>query len=79
MDCQMPVLDGYEATKRLREDPEIHPQPYIVALTASALTGDRELCMAAGMDDYITKPVKTKDLNAALERFRDQRYLSVLN
>jgi PAS domain S-box-containing protein len=70
MDCQMPELDGYETTRRVRL--RGGHQPYIIAMTASAMQGDRELCLAAGMDNYITKPVRTAALKAALE----QRYTS---
>ena len=66
MDCQMPELDGYETTRQVRI--RGGHQPYIIAMTASAMQGDRELCLAAGMDDYITKPVRTAALKAALEQ-----------
>ncbi|HEX7518152.1 MAG TPA: ATP-binding protein, partial [Chthoniobacterales bacterium] len=66
MDCQMPELDGYETTRQVRQ--RGGHQPYIIALTASAMQGDRELCLAAGMDDYIAKPVRTAALKAALEQ-----------
>ena len=66
MDCQMPELDGYETTRQMRK--MVGHQPYIIAMTASAMQGDRELCLAAGMDDYITKPVRTAVLKAVLER-----------
>jgi CheY-like chemotaxis protein/HPt (histidine-containing phosphotransfer) domain-containing protein len=73
VDCQMPEMDGYEATARLREwektrPPGQQPPVYVIALTANALGGDRERGFAAGMDDYLTKPVRLKDLRSALER-----------
>ena len=69
MDCQMPVMDGYEATSRLRhlEGPDRHTP--VIALTALAMTADRARCIAAGMDDYLAKPVQVEDLVAALERW----------
>ena len=68
MDCQMPELDGYETTKRIRN--VAGHQPYIIAMTANAMEGDRELCLAAGMDGYIAKPMRTADLRAALGKVR---------
>jgi PAS domain S-box-containing protein len=68
MDVQMPEMDGLEATGRVRRDPSISPQPYIIAMTANAMQGDRDVCLAAGMDDYVSKPVYLEDLQAALER-----------
>ena len=68
MDVQMPELDGLEATRRI--DYEVPParRPYIIAMTANAMQGDRERCLEAGMDDYISKPVRVEELVAALER-----------
>ena len=70
MDCHMPVMDGYTATRRIREWEQQNQRPRlrILAMTADAGRGDAEHCYAAGMDDFITKPVHLPELNAALER-----------
>jgi two-component system sensor histidine kinase/response regulator len=75
MDCQMPEMDGYEATRaiRTREQDLDGRCPwkspvYIIALTASAMEGDSEKCLAMGMDEYLSKPVRPSELQAALER-----------
>ena len=68
MDVQMPVLDGLEATRRIRKINLSGPQPWIIAMTAEALAGDESRCRAAGMDDYVTKPVQVSILAAALRR-----------
>lgn len=71
MDCQMPVLDGYAATRRWRAmETERGGRPVpIVAMTANAMAGDRERCLAAGMDDYLSKPVAREQLDACLRRW----------
>ncbi|OLD39120.1 MAG: hypothetical protein AUI57_04480 [Candidatus Rokubacteria bacterium 13_1_40CM_2_68_8] len=71
MDVQMPVMDGLAATMAIRESEARHPgrrRLPIMALTAYAMRGDRERCLAAGMDEYLTKPIKLEDLSAALNR-----------
>ena len=68
MDCRLPNLDGYEATQRIRLLPNGIHVP-IIALTANALQGDRERCMAAGMDDYLSKPLRRTELQRALQRW----------
>jgi len=70
MDCQMPEMDGYEATKRIRADKTLSHQPHIIALTAHAMHGDREECLKTGMDDYISKPVNVEELSAKLANWQ---------
>jgi CheY-like chemotaxis protein len=76
MDVQMPEMDGLEATRRIRENESNAPRNggagtppvYIIALTADAMQGDREKCIDAGMNDYLSKPVRPAALQAALQR-----------
>ena len=72
MDCQMPVMDGFEATRRIRALEEATRRHIpIVAMTANAMQGDREACLAAGMDDYISKPVSLDSLRNVLSQLRE--------
>lgn len=67
MDVQMPELDGLEATRRIVQTRERQNRPWIIAMTANAMVEDREICLSAGMDDYLSKPVKMEALQRALE------------
>jgi len=69
MDCQMPGMDGYAAARELRRRESGHRHTPVIAMTAHAMAGDRERCIEAGMDDYVTKPVRHGDLSAALRRW----------
>ena len=69
MDCQMPVMDGLEATRRIRSSEKPYQHIPIVALTASAIEGDEELCRSAGMDGYLAKPVRIQQITDAIKKF----------
>jgi len=72
MDCQMPELDGFAATTAIRQAERASPEQArhipIIAMTANAMSGDREICLAASMDDYLAKPVRMQELAAMIER-----------
>lgn len=70
MDCEMPVLDGREATIRFRRNEQGQRHTPVIAITAKALADDREKCVAAGMDDYISKPIRLEELAGVLDRWR---------
>jgi CheY-like chemotaxis protein len=69
MDCHMPDMDGFDATREIRKNEPAGRHTPVIAMTASALSGDRERCLAAGMDDYIAKPIKMHVVAAVLERW----------
>ncbi|PHV61088.1 MASE1 domain-containing protein [Cyanobacterium aponinum] len=73
MDVQMPILDGITATQKIREKRTIKQSPYIIAMTANAMEGDKEKCLAVGMNDYISKPVKIEDICNALKSYYQWR------
>ena len=68
MDCQMPVMDGYAATRALRQRKPLRDLP-VIAMTANAMTGDREAAIAAGMNDHIAKPIRIDEMFATLTRW----------
>jgi PAS domain S-box-containing protein len=73
MDVHMPELDGLAATREIRKLNFPRGAPVIIALTADALQGEREICLAAGMDDYLTKPIKIEGLKAVIDKLRERR------
>ena len=68
MDLQMPEMDGLDATRHIRKLADVH-QPVVIALTANAMQSDRDACLSAGIDDFLSKPVTLKELSRKLEEF----------
>ncbi len=69
MDLQMPEMDGLTATRHIIANWQLTQRPWIIAMTASAMQGDREICLEAGMDDYVSKPIRVEELQSALARY----------
>jgi CheY-like chemotaxis protein len=72
MDVMMPIMDGYEATKAIHERYKGKTRPVIIAMTANALSGDRERILAQGMDDYISKPFKLDEVRQKIDKWRSE-------
>ena len=80
MDCQMPVMDGYEASQRIRASNSkvLNREIPIIAMTANSMQGDKEKCLAVGMDDFISKPVNPNKVAEALSRWLPQCKLALI-
>jgi CheY-like chemotaxis protein len=73
MDYQMPEMDGYEATREIRRIERVERRMVIIAMTADAMSGARESCLASSMDDYIAKPITMEDLFKTLQKWAPER------
>lgn len=78
MDCQMPIMDGFEASRLIRKM-DGQPQPIIIAVTANALVGERERCLNAGMDDYLSKPFQAEQLISVVRKWAASRSVAASN
>lgn len=78
MDVQMPEMDGLEASQRICQEWTASSRPHIIAMTANAMQGDREICLAAGMDDYISKPVRIEELALALSKCQPRNHSQLI-
>jgi CheY-like chemotaxis protein len=73
MDVQMPEMDGLTATRRICQEWSVEKRPRLIAMTANAMQGDREMCLEAGMDDYVSKPIRVEELGRALSKCQPQQ------
>jgi DNA-binding response OmpR family regulator len=78
MDVQMPEMDGLEASRRIQQDWPTQARPWIIAMTANAMQGDRQVCLDAGMDDYISKPIRMEALIQALRQYQPKEKVQPL-
>lgn len=76
MDVQMPKLNGFEVTQAIKENLSPEDCPYIVAVTANALRGDRDRCLKAGMDEYISKPIKSETIYQVMEMYYTKKQMN---